>query len=29
MSAHVIVEASITIPLDGRALDAHGIAGNA
>jgi hypothetical protein len=25
MSAHVIVEASITVPLDGRRLDANGI----
>ena len=29
MSAHVIVEASITVPLDGRRLDANGIVGDA
>jgi chromate reductase len=29
MSARVIVDASITIPLDGRGLDANGIAGDA
>ena len=29
MSAHVIREASITVPLDGRALDENGIVGDA
>jgi NAD(P)H-dependent FMN reductase len=28
MSAHVILEASITVPLDGRALDSNGIVGD-
>jgi hypothetical protein len=29
MSAHVIADASITVPLDGRTLDATGIVGDA
>jgi len=29
MSAHVILEASITVPLDGKTLDANGIVGDA
>jgi NAD(P)H-dependent FMN reductase len=28
MSAHVILEASITVPLDGKALDSNGIVGD-